>query len=302
MSCTTATGTPGSLEVRSAIEISDNKFRRAKGMLPWENVGWKEQFSSLPTMHAPRPRSSGVRYAVLEQHQHPPAEDSRALRQKPKPQKGRKRAAQKRIYDLGPIQQTEAEAIASAIAQAPAYEFDEFDVYRGLVLDISYKPIDIINWKRAICMDIFQKADVLTYYDQYVHSAYAAYPLPAVLRVHNYVNLPKSRMRVVLSRTNILIRDKNRCQYCGSPDDLTIDHVVAASRGGDWSWTNLVAACGTCNLKKGNLSVADAGMRLMRQPREPIESDFPPLSHKNLGGRHTPPEWYDYLPNRLKFF
>lgn len=56
------------------------------------------------------------------------------------------------------------------------------------------------------------QADVLTYYDQYVHSAYAAYPLPAVLRVHNYVNLPKSRMRVVLSRTNILIRDKNRCQ------------------------------------------------------------------------------------------
>jgi hypothetical protein len=90
-------------------------------------------------LQAPRPRSSGVRYAVLEQHQHPPAEDSRALRQKPKPQKGRKRAAQKRIYDLGPIQQTEAEAIASAIAQAPAYEFDEFDVYRGLVLDISYK-------------------------------------------------------------------------------------------------------------------------------------------------------------------
>lgn len=56
MSCTAATGTPGSLEVRSAIEILDNKFRRAKGMLPWENVGWKEQFSSLPTMHVSRVR------------------------------------------------------------------------------------------------------------------------------------------------------------------------------------------------------------------------------------------------------
>ena len=90
----------------------------------------------LSSLQAPKPRSSGARCTVLEQQ---PPKETHAPKSKQKPPKGKKRAAQKRIYDLGPIQQAEAEAIAEAIAHAPAHEFDEFDTYRGLVLDVSYK-------------------------------------------------------------------------------------------------------------------------------------------------------------------
>ena len=32
-----------------------------------------------------------------------------------------------------------------------------FNRYRALVLDTSYRPIDIVNWQRAICLDLFDK-------------------------------------------------------------------------------------------------------------------------------------------------
>jgi len=32
----------------------------------------------------------------------------------------------------------------------------------------------------------------------------------------------------------------NRCRYCSSRENLTIDHVIPISRGGKWEWENLV--------------------------------------------------------------
>lgn len=32
---------------------------------------------------------------------------------------------------------------------------------RALVLDSSYRPIDVVNWQRAICLDLFDKASLL---------------------------------------------------------------------------------------------------------------------------------------------
>lgn len=37
--------------------------------------------------------------------------------------------------------------------------------YRALVLDSTYQPIDVVNWQRAICMEIATKVDVLEYYE-----------------------------------------------------------------------------------------------------------------------------------------
>lgn len=33
----------------------------------------------------------------------------------------------------------------------------QFAACRALVLDSSYRPIDVINWQRAICLDLFDK-------------------------------------------------------------------------------------------------------------------------------------------------
>jgi 5-methylcytosine-specific restriction endonuclease McrA len=39
------------------------------------------------------------------------------------------------------------------------------------------------------------------------------------------------------------------CSYCGDKAE-SVDHIVALSRGGDNNWTNLTAACRSCNSRK----------------------------------------------------
>ena len=102
--------------------------------------------------------------------------------------------------------------------------------YRALILDSSYRPIDVVNWQRAICMDLLSKADVLEYYDATVSSVSAEFFLPAVMRARTYLSGRKvGRLgRVTLNRRNILLRDNFSCQYCGrrGSSGLTLDHVI----------------------------------------------------------------------------
>ena len=100
-----------------------------------------------------------------------------------------------------------------------------------------------------------------------LRSARSAYPWPSVLRLKAYVHVPFRR--ILLTRRNVLRRDGNRCQYCGSRERLTLDHVLPKSRGGPDTWDNLVAACGECNHRKGGRLPDEAGMRLRRRPAEP---------------------------------
>ena len=62
-----------------------------------------------------------------------------------------------------------------------------------------------------------------------------------------------------MTRQEIFARDDYRCVYCGQvrpPEELTVDHVQARSRGGDRSGGNLVTACRACNLRKGHRRLA----------------------------------------------
>eukprot|EP00884_Botryococcus_braunii_P010622 jgi/Botrbrau1/19561/Bobra.0035s0053.1 len=168
---------------------------------------------------------------------------------------------------------------------------------RALVLDNSYRPVDVINWQRAICLDLFDKADVLEYYDDCVHSARDAYPIPAVLRVRMFLGA-RSRgggMQPSLTRRNILIRDHGECQYCRSKHDLTIDHVVPASLGGQWSWDNLVTACSKCNVMKGARTLKQMGWKLRKQPRAPTIHELGSLLCSETLPDKPPKEWGDYL-------
>ena len=44
----------------------------------------------------------------------------------------------------------------------------------------------------------------------------------------------------------------NQCAYCGSTENLTIDHVVPKSKGGTNYTTNVVCSCLSCNGSKAN--------------------------------------------------
>lgn len=99
--------------------------------------------------------------------------------------------------------------------------------------------------------------------------------VPRVLRLLGYNRLPATRVK--LNRRNLFARDRNRCQYCGRrfpTSELSIDHVVPRSLGGRTVWENLVCACVRCNVRKGNRTPEQAGMRLIAPPRRPAR---PPI-------------------------
>lgn len=64
-----------------------------------------------------------------------------------------------------------------------------------------------------------------------------------------------------------LLADLTVYRYCGTNSNLTIDHVVPASKGGKWEWTNLVTACIRCNGKKGAKSLKQLKWTLKKEPR-----------------------------------
>ncbi|MCS7153928.1 MAG: HNH endonuclease [Bacteroidia bacterium] len=137
-----------------------------------------------------------------------------------------------------------------------------------LVLNYDYQPIHITTWKRAIVLILKNKAEVVeARSDKVLRTVRAEYPFPSIIRLMRYVPVPYKH--IPLTRENIFRRDGYRCAYCGATHNLTIDHVIPRSQGGDDSWENLVTACEPCNHRKGNRTPQQAGMKLLVRPRRP---------------------------------
>ena len=52
-------------------------------------------------------------------------------------------------------------------------------------------------------------------------------------------------------------RDEYTCVYCGCAENLTVDHILPLSRGGDSEIDNLATACRKCNSSKGSMTPAE---------------------------------------------
>ncbi|KAJ8448572.1 hypothetical protein Cgig2_012216 [Carnegiea gigantea] len=173
-----------------------------------------------------------------------------------------------------------------------------------VVLVVLARPVNVVCWKRALCLEFMEKADVLEYYDQTVNSPSGSFNIPAVLQVPHLLQVMKrKKIRNTLSRKNLFYRDDYMCQYCSATSNLTVDHVVPISQGGKWEWENLVTACAKCNSRKGKKTLEEAKMNLKRQPKAPKEYDILaiPLTSEALRMlkimKGTPQEWHQYLPN-----
>lgn len=160
----------------------------------------------------------------------------------------------------------------------------------ALVLNASYEPLSVVSSRRATCLVLADKADVLEGDGTFLRSERLTFPSPSVIRLRYMVKVPYVR-RVALSRRAVFARDEHRCQYCGGRAD-SIDHVMPRSRGGANTWENVAAACRPCNLSKRDRTPEEAGMRLARPCRAPRATAWVMVA----SGR-VPDTWQPYLPH-----
>lgn len=142
---------------------------------------------------------------------------------------------------------------------------------RVLVLNASYEPLQIISVRRAVILLLQEKAELVEATQQQLRASGVAFDTPLVIRLVRYVRIPH-RLKLPCSRRGVLSRDRDTCQYCGCQPgrvNLTIDHVVPRSQGGQTTWDNVVTACRECNRKKGGRTPEQAHMLLKIVPRQP---------------------------------
>ncbi|MCP4189544.1 MAG: HNH endonuclease [Planctomycetaceae bacterium] len=168
-------------------------------------------------------------------------------------------------------------------------------LYRDLaeVLDIEdgqYANYDFPTW-----LEISElKSEERTPQDDWIRSVNYEVQVPRVIRLLSYDRVPKHTLR--FNRRNLFARDGNRCQYCGRTppsQQLSLDHVIPRSRGGETTWENIVCCCVRCNTRKGGRTPQEAHMKLLRKPRKPNHS--PMLLHKLKNPKYS--TWRAFLGN-----
>lgn len=131
------------------------------------------------------------------------------------------------------------------------------DIENGIFIDY-----DIETWAElSQIKEEFEKS----------HKINGIFIAPKVIRFVNYdkayINHPK------LTRRNLLARDDFIDQYTGEKlrsDDFTIDHVVPKSKGGKTTWSNCVVCSHKINVRKGDKSLEESGLKLIRKPIKPL--------------------------------
>ena len=168
--------------------------------------------------------------------------------------------------------------------------------YPALVLNadyrpLSYYPLSLWSWQDAVKAAFMDRVDIVAEYDQVVRSPSLTLKIPSVVVLKDYV---KPRKSVAFTRFNLFLRDEFCCQYCGKKGDLTFDHIVPRASGGITSWENVVAACSSCNMRKGSKSLRRVGMSLRKPIRTPAAEELRNIGRK-FPPNHLHESWIDFL-------
>ncbi len=159
---------------------------------------------------------------------------------------------------------------------------------------LSYFPLSLWPWQETVKAVFLERVNIVSEYDRTVRSPSVAMKLPSVISLKKFIPLAR---RPAFTRFNVFLRDRFGCQYCAGTfavHDLTFDHIVPRSRGGRTTWDNVVTACQTCNLSKGDRLPSEARMAPRRHPYQPTTHQL------QVNGRRFPPNylhhsWRDFL-------
>ena len=171
---------------------------------------------------------------------------------------------------------------------------------RTLVLNadmqpLSWAPLSVWSWQDAFVAVIQERVvQVKTYDDVVVRSATQSFEVPSVVALKSY----RQRKVAAFTRFHLFLRDEFTCQYCGvrlSPKELTFDHVIPRSKNGHAEWTNIVACCPADNLRKGNLTPKQAGMKLLRRPFVPTPRQLDEAARRLQCTQDLHQSWMDFL-------
>ncbi len=158
---------------------------------------------------------------------------------------------------------------------------------RVIVLNNDYSFLSTITWKKAICLIVKGKAEVLKKTKKVIYNfeKTVKFYIPLVIKLIKLVR-KVYKNKIPYTRKNVYIRDQYTCAYCHtklSPNECTTDHVKPKAKGGKSSWENCVCACFDCNNKKGDKTCEEARMFVKFTPQAPTINQFTQLSFKSMG-------------------
>jgi 5-methylcytosine-specific restriction endonuclease McrA len=167
-----------------------------------------------------------------------------------------------------------------------------------LLLNASFEPLAVVKLSRAIGLLMDGKVDLVEALPgRELRSRATRQPMPSVLRLRYYVNVP--RRGVGWSRRGVLARDHHICQFCGKrlgAHEATIDHIIPqwycrAEKIPPNTWSNTTACCPKCQQRKGGRSMREAGMRFFDPNYEPKT----PRTNYLIMSSDIRPEWKRYI-------
>jgi len=107
--------------------------------------------------------------------------------------------------------------------------------------------------------------------DDYVHTSRGPVRLPSVVVCARFSKVVYKTIQFP-TKHNIFKRDNFTCGYTGKKlqkDELSVDHILPVSRGGENTWENLITCGKKTNTFKDNRLPHECGLKLLWKPIKP---------------------------------
>jgi 5-methylcytosine-specific restriction endonuclease McrA len=142
---------------------------------------------------------------------------------------------------------------------------------KALLLSSSYEALSFLSDRRIIKLFFNEKIEVICNWDDDIIWSSGKMKLPSVVRLKESFKRT-GKMSNAFNRKALIKRDNSICQYCAkklSGIQITVDHIIPKSKKGSTSFANCVISCHDCNGKKGDKTLEQSGLKLIKAPESP---------------------------------